>query len=315
MVHDPYISQVNLIGECSQTSWSIMKYCMALFIMLMLIQVPTYEQGIKILETQGSNAAIEYFIKATEQTNDPAFFFGLAWSFKQGGELKRAEETCRFLLSKNPPPEVLTRANYLLGYILVEQGEAKGEEYLRLALDSYQKTGNKMGEFNCLMGLGYWLIRNNVLDEADRFLDRAYQLNRNEKLRQNLGYFFSLKSRLAYVRKSYKAALEYARQSGKEYARAKLYQKEISQKVSVAFFSLLLGRYPEAYKIMNEVDKVVLKNDWTKYHVFNAVNWILYYKCHNEPFDHLLTYATEWLDKNNDPVLRTHLEATRNHCR
>ena len=283
-------------------------------LILWLFQSHTYEEGLKILNEKGSEEAIQYFKEGVQRTGDPNLLFGLAWVFWESGEHTRAEDTCRFLLSKSPPKKVEAKTQYLLGFIASERDPAEGIPHLEAALKLYESQGEYDNQFKTKMGLAFAYFQKNDKQMADDYLDKALLIHQQHNLKIDLGWFYSMKARVSFLKKEFEQAQNFTDLSLIEYEKTNSTDDILSAKIAKAFFELLLGQYEEAYSLMSAIDKEVINNAQTKLHVYNTVNWILYYNCLGGEKDHLVSYVNNYLTTNKDGYLPSLLDIVQKHC-
>lgn len=274
---------------------------------LLLLQVPTYEDGLSVLQKDGVEAAISYYSKGVKETGDPGLLFGLAWAFWKQGEFQRAEDTCNFLLSKKSGKLVQARTYYLLGHIVAKRDSIISVSHFEKALSLFLELGRPLNIYHSYESLGYACFKASDLDEAEKYLSKALEVHRSEKLDVNLGYFYSIKSRMAFLKRDIDEALKFTRQSRFEYEKTgdnRVYNELVSE----AFFYLLLGKNSDGISMMEKIDKDALAKELTQIHIYNAVNWIFVYRCNHEDYESLKKYVMDFIKESDDYNLKELLD-------
>ncbi len=275
------------------------------------VQEDPYQQGLKIIREQGASAGIEYFRSLTLEKDDPTSFFYYGWALWEDGYVEESEKAVLFLIPQVEPESVLAgHCHYLLGTIKWHYGDLKkANDHLTQSLTIYQNHNRPKLIFKALCNVSAVEIRAKNFPSAHALLTKAWRLKDQV---EHLGYYYELKSRVAFGKGLYLAALDFSQKSFDEYERIKAKEKTVYARCSIAFFQLLVGFVEEGIEETKAVEEIIYSSDgYAQLSFYNAVNWMLIYRCSKEEYAHIEDNLVNYVQETNDTYLGELLEFVR----
>ena len=266
-----------------------------------------YKAGVELFRSHGIEEGREHFKRHLYETGDPGALFGTAWADWLEGNFQEAEGTCMFLLAESQDQKIRGRTLYLLGHIQSNTGRhEEAFESFSLAYRLFGNMGNDKNLFLTSLGLGYVSILERDFENADNFLQKA--IYHNQKAQQPLGYYWVLQQKIAYINRDFEKALEYSQNALQVYQEIQDKQGIVSSLGFVGFFQMLLGRMDIGLATTKEAIALSKEIGSHEEQVYNQTALIFYNRCQNRPFQDLLKEGLDWVQKNDDFVLKDFLD-------
>lgn len=299
-------------GRLSRASVISLVIVLALLLSgFLFAQEDPYERGLKIIREEGASAGIEYFRSLTLQKDDPTSFFYYGWALWEDGYVEESEQVVLFLMPTLEQESVLAgHCHYLLGTIKRHYGDlALSKEHLSKAVTIYEAHNRPRLIFKSLCNLAAVEIRAKDYQSSHSLLAKSWRLKNQV---EHLGYYYELKSRVAFGKGLYLAALDFSQQSFDEYERVNAKDKSVYARCTIAFFQLLVGFVDEGIEGTKAIDEVVYSSDrYAQLSYYNAINWMLIYRCSKEEYGHIEDNLVQHVRETNDTYLGELLEFVR----
>lgn len=245
--------------------------------------VSAYSEGFRILTEDGPRAALEFYQRSSNAKQDSMAEFGKAWSKFSFGKLAEAEQDCyRLIQSPNLSPSVRGNAHYLLGHIQLSQIRLEeARENFLVAHSIYQLRGKASSLFDSSLGLAEVAIEQGFLEDAEEILENTllYEVDTD----YNLGHFYHLHSRIAFLRQDYQYALEMSYESFARYQQPNRKDGLAGGLIDIGFYEILVGSYEDGYAHTMEAQEIIFKTGIERKYYFNLANFLLFNKCREQP--------------------------------
>lgn len=238
-------------------------------------------------------------------TGEQRYMIALAWVALNTGDFVEAKRLAQYVIDNNPPERTRAAGLYVLGWASTRDGSFPvALSSLNEALKIFTRLGQDQDTFNTHLALAYYHLQQPDLTLADTHLSLAFTLKDLSKT--NLGYLYSLKSKIEFLKGNTRAALNFAHRELEESMLSGPSYKLISAYQSMAFFQAAIGDYTSAKETMkaaNEVKGLELTEEliaWRELCLF------LLRKCSTSGKANL-TLIKSYLTKTNDACLEMFL--------
>ncbi|MDJ0838554.1 MAG: tetratricopeptide repeat protein [Acidobacteriota bacterium] len=284
----------------------------------MIVQIDTdtpksYERGNQILETQGADAARQYFTDLVRKNGGTHALFGTAWTEFLDGHYDKAVQTCRYLLSESKSVHIRAHCQYLLGHIATSRGQyAEAFRHLGSAHGAYESLKDCRNLYKTRLGLAHVSIMSKDQEGADQFLNQALETNRKAGL--PLDYYYILRKKLAAQRKEYDKAFQFSKEALAIYREAGNRLGEAVALDNMALYAIVTGRSKEALTYLTEASKILESHKNTsaeKY--YHYLCRILYNRCQGLPYQALYNTVSNWIDNQQNKFLLYDLKFVMNY--
>ena len=265
-----------------------------------------YDCGVQIIKEKGVEAGVKYFERHAAEKNTLASLFGMAWAYWKDGAYEQSGKLCRYILAREPIPNLAANCHYLLGHLNFNAGMLdEAELSFQKALGIYEKVQSETDIRQTLMGLTVVHLAERNLAEAERVLAQI-EVDSGQTQSPD-GFIFEIRNRLAFARGEYNRALAFARQSEAAYATEGDRVSEIYAKGNVGFLLVIQGQVGEAMATLDEVDAFAKAYNDKKLSYYNGVSWILFYRLLGYEYLSLVPQVEAWIAAFNDQYLADHL--------
>lgn len=235
-----------------------------------------YDEGLKILETQGVEDATDYY-RQWAQIGDIEGMFGYAWARFQAGEFDKALEFAQFLLQE--PDASLTmraRCHYLIGSIQQQKGLfAEAADHYRKGLAFYREHGSVTGIYRTELVLAYTQYWLGKPDEALAMISQT-EIPENEPL----GFYFFVLGRIHWDLGDADAAAESLQQALRAYEEMGSNSGMVNALAEIGWQKLLQGNRLGIEETKQALD-LIPDNDH-QVRALVLVNQLLYNRCMGE---------------------------------
>lgn len=214
-----------------------------------------YQKGMQELRNGQPSLSRRTFKEGLAHEGKQRYMIGLAWVAVQSGDFMEARRLAQYVLDSDPPDSARAAGLYVLGWAATRDGNyaiARGS--LMEALDLFCGLGQEQDQFNTHLALAYLFMQVSDLKKADAHLSLAFALKDLD--RGNLGYLYSLKSKIEFLKGNVRGALNYAQ---RELSASKLSGPSwqlISAYQSLAFFQAAVGADDKAKATLSRADSV-----------------------------------------------------------
>lgn len=281
--------------------------------------VQLYEEGRKIIQAEGPEAAIAYFEKVAMGKGSMHALFGLGWAWWEDGNIEESEVVTTFVLTRAKGKNLKANCNFLLGYIYSQKGELpKAELHMGKARDIYEEMGKLDNLSKALCGLASIQIKSQNFLEAEMTLAKADDVYQQFKKEDDLkgpkkptqGYYYELLSRVSFGLGHYSQALENSKLSYKHYVEAGDEARAIQTLSAVGYYKILNGQIEEGLEDTKRVDEAIYatESEFKRLSYYNAINWIIAYRCSGHDYSEIERSVREGIENNNDLHLMKQLK-------
>ena len=252
-----------------------------------------YKHGMTIYRENGSKEALLYFENEFEATGSLEYLYGIAWLETTLGDPAEGERLSLFILDHHPALILQARCHYLLGFLYSDKRKYDDALFhFRKALDSYSYLGIDSSIYKCHVGIAAVRIFEKKYDEAEYALNLAIRMKSET---QNLGYYYHLKSRLAFCIGNFEAGLSFAENEVKEYRRLGNKVRIGIALASQALFQGLTGRINECESDTNKAEEM-LREAGGEPLILVFLNRVLIEKCRGNETSILAAELREKID-------------------
>lgn len=267
-----------------------------------------YPEGFRVFREQGPRAALEYFQRASNKSENPTLVFGQAWSKYSMGDLKEAEEDCyRLIREPNLPEGIYANALFLLGNIARSNGRYdEADEHLYQAYSIYERLGKDGNLYKSCLAMARVAIMRGDLERAESLLDQS--LVHHAFVQKDLGHYFQLKTQAAFLRGDYGDALDFSYQRLAEYERVGMKNNQADALSDIGFYSILMGYYNHGFDKTIQAQEFIQKTGAQGKYYFNLINFLLLQRCKGGTYQTLVDQIQKRIDEEANLDLKSYLE-------
>lgn len=135
-----------------------------------------FDKGMQILESEGPNAALEFFGAGQDKEGEEALWslYGEAYIYRLTGNLLHSLKLFDTLSQKELPPKLRSLLYYSRGTAHMDLKEyARAQSEILNAQKSYQEQGEVAGVFDCLLLMATLQLHQGNINEAEKELSSA----------------------------------------------------------------------------------------------------------------------------------------------
>jgi len=276
-----------------------------------------FKKGLDILKSSGAEAAIDYFSNTVLETDSFSALYGLAWSLWSNGDIKQSEIVASFVLKNASTPKLQANCHYLMGFTKLHRGKNEmAEQHFQTASELYRQEGSKTNLFRALCGIATVRLNQKEFLQAEEILNDAENLFfQNDEHVGNpkippLGFFYQLKSNVYLGLTDYQKALSMAERSYSEFKANDDNYSAVQIRPTIGFLKILNGDIDGGIAETRRVDEIIYstKSEYRVLSYYNALNWILIYRCSGEPFEDMVAEIKAYNQEEKDIRLMELLE-------
>lgn len=269
-----------------------------------------YDFGIKLLRNGKSQMALAWFQQMTTETLErdeqeaQQYLFGFACVRASLGDITGALEDLDLILTRDPKPLLIARANYLKGQLIEQNQEAL--HYFEKAISEYTKLGLVGGQYRVKKRIAATHLALGDLETANRCLTQLDELKPKIVKRginiPHEGLNFELKGELLLARGDFQGAVQQFKKGRQLYQAEGLNHQSDMLEAKIALFTLASGFPAEAHRLAEALVNKCKSTNNLKVAAYNAITLIKLSLCANQTDDaaYIEQSFHAWLKDNPD---------------
>ncbi len=262
-----------------------------------------FAEAQRLLYSGKPEEALALWEQDFQATGSQRSFFGIAWVEFFTGDYANAESSLTYLLSDRLNPRREAACKEALGLVYSRTGRhEEAIESLEQAMSIYRSAEDDSGILKLHMALAEAYLNGKDLQNSGIHLRLAFHLNK--KVGMNLGFFFSLKTRLAFAQRDYEAARNASLLSLQEYQKGDEQAGLAWAWTDLGFFQHLVGNSSLGEQARLEADRLLQQLGLTHFQMWNSLSSLLAAKCNRQPFGQEQNQLENYILSTNDQPLR-----------
>ncbi|MDJ0836233.1 MAG: hypothetical protein QNK37_06920 [Acidobacteriota bacterium] len=265
-----------------------------------------YDFGIKLMQRGEVDEAIFWFETLGRTYDNPKYLFGRAWVRYKSGNYSGALEDALYLSEKDISIKLQARTSYLLGNLGLKVNDySLARKYLQICTDLYQKINHRTGIYSVYLLLAAVEVSDKNPSNAETYLQKALSIHKELKKPRDLGFYYDVKSEIAFLAGDYKACFSFCQKAKEEYLSSGQTMAADSAEVKIAMLYFMMGKPQDAYNIAANIASKYHDQQEGKVYAYNNALLARLASCgqdskqYNMRKDHVINWAKSSVGDGN----------------